>query len=117
MSTSTLVLDDPSRRPAAAGQPATAGAPRATTVGPFPSGWYLPPAGSPAQPAEWMRGFPMGCRFPRRTITEEQAYRAVPASTVTPAAHPRLVGARFPRPTPAAARKAHVGNEREAAGT
>ena len=116
MSTSTLVLD-PSRT-AGRGRTARRGrSPESTAGDPFPSGWYLPPAGSPAQPAEWMRGFPMGCRFPRRTITEEQAHWAVPASTVTPVAHPRLVGARFPRPTPAAARKAHIGNEREAAGT
>jgi len=116
MSTSTLVLD-PSRT-AGRGRTARLGrSPESTAAGPFPSGWYLPPAGFPPQPAGWVRGFPMGCRFPRRTITEVQAYRAVPASTVTPVAHPRLVGARFPRPTPAAARKAHVGNDREAAGT
>jgi hypothetical protein len=116
MSTSTLVLD-PSRT-VGRGRAARRGrSPETTAAGPFPSGWYLLPAGSPGQRAEWMRGFPMGCRPPRRTITEEQAYRAVPASTVTPAVHPRLVGVRFPHTTPVAARYAHVGNEREAAGT
>ena len=91
MSTATLFRD----RPAAPVEPAV------TAVRPvgarFPRIWYVPPNDPPTYRTEPLRIFPTGCRFPRRTLADDRAYRADTATVVPARPLPLPIGARFPR--------------------
>jgi hypothetical protein len=102
MAAARLVLD-PRNAPAQTAIPASDQGPAAASCGlgvvgaRFPRAWSTPQVLPPLQSTTPARVFPTGCRFLRRTITDQLTYlaAAVPTAPIRPFAPP--VGARFPR--------------------